>query len=73
MTKLPRISGAFASQLLANESSKSIRDSATTSYFAATTRPLKPFVPNHREFDTGTFRGIPRKSVLSPDESLALL
>lgn len=73
MTKLPRISGRVCVAALAKAGFQIKRQHGSHMILRRDLPFAQVVVPDHKELDTGTLRGILRQSGLSPDEFLALI
>jgi len=73
MTKLPRISGRVCVAALGKAGFKVNRQHGSHIILRRDVPFAQVVVPDHKELDTGTLRGILRQAGLSPDEFLVLI
>lgn len=72
MTKLPRISGRVCVSALSKAGFQIKRQHGSHIILRRDVPFAQVVVPDHKELDTGTLRGILRQAGPSPDEFLAL-
>jgi predicted RNA binding protein YcfA (HicA-like mRNA interferase family) len=73
MTKLPRISGRVCASALGKAGFQIKRQHGSHIILRRDVPFAQVVVPDHKELDTGTLRGILRQAGLSPDEFLELV